>query len=965
MITPVKKQKSQRSSITQGQTSLEIHRDIAPKETPANANHLEAALALSHEILGKYPVKHNFQRETIASTSESSLSQSELSNLSKNTENRKNRNSIEDKENRRQRHSIEKRNSIGKTSYPVMKPPMLPPLPSGPPKPKPAQPVSYLVTAVKELLNAKAVMVKPKFRFDISKEAAEFNYNILKEYKFDLDKLLKHGNGNSATTYGSEFKSVQDLEPLLGNHPRWNKLANILQQGSNWTLEPIDEIVRQKDLEGALLRGNHKSAKKNEEFLARALTKEIEKGWELILPIEKAMKIPKLILSPLGVAEHLGIKSDGTFAPKSRVTHDLSFPGTISQTSINSRAVEDAMEPCMFGHTLLRVVHRIIHLREMHPTKIIWIRKEDLKSAYRRIHVNANIAFQSAVQLHLEKNNYLLLSLRLPFGGAPCPSEFSLLSDVITDTINDLMNDSTWNPTALRSEYIHKIPESIRLHPQVPFAVAMGTSVPNKEGDKCSADVFIDDIISVGVHKNDNLQRLMAGPCTVMHAMAHAALGPTNLPHQDLIAEDKNDAEGAPEEVKVVLGWEIDTRRLVIQLPAHKFHAWMSQLTSLIDRKSANSKDLQTMLGRLENVALIIPMFGHFLNNIRATEIKATLTGKNQRINKRTKEDLILAKAFLIKATTGINMNLMTFRRPNHVYINDASEHGLGGFSTSGRGWSWVIPEKLRGRAHINLLEFLAQLVSIWIDIRENRVKKLDCLLGMGDNTASMGWMRRANFREQQEGDLEWYAKQKVARRLAALVLESDTVLYRQWFKGVDNDVADSLSRDAYFLSYTDHTKFLLHTLPTQVPMSFKVQAIPKEIASFITSTLQLLPVKQLRLKPQKPSEVALGNVGLLSSYRLVRPHSIWTVFPSSRKTSSCQHSRSQSGKQLSLQEIVQNWWREQSEPPCHMWHRPSGQTIGRTPDWTLMEKSASSCTSNCEDIGTKTVLNKSKKPCL
>ena len=102
----------------------------------------------------------------------------------------------------------------------------------------------------------------------------------------------------------------------------------------------------------------------------------------------------------------------------------------------------------------------------------------------------------------------------------------------------------------------------------------------------------------------------------------------------------------------------------------------------------------------------------------------------------------------------------------------------MGGFTTHGRGWSYVIPAKLRGRAHINLLEFLAQLISIWVDISENRVQDQDCLLGMGDNTAAMGWMRRANFREKEEGDMEWLAKQRVARKLASIVLQSNTVLY-------------------------------------------------------------------------------------------------------------------------------------------------------------------------------------------
>ena len=261
--------------------------------------------------------------------------------------------------------------------------------------------------------------------------------------------------------------------------------------------------------------------------------------------------------------------------------------------------------------------------------------------------------------------------------------------------------------------------------------------------------------------------------------MAHKNSTKNFIPRQDIIAEDKNDVEGAPAEEKIVLGWNLNTRSLLIKLPPHKFKAWSSQLLSFLHRKSTNSKDIQSLLGRLENVATIIPMFGHFLNNIRQTEIRATASGRNQMINRRTHEDLKLAQLFLNKAHAGVSMNLLTYRKPTRIYINDASEHGLGGFSTLGRAWTWIIPNKLRGRARINLLEFLAQVMSIWIDIWEGAVQDHDCLLGMGDNTASMGWLRRANFREVDEINLEWFAKQTVARKLASLILKSNTVLYR------------------------------------------------------------------------------------------------------------------------------------------------------------------------------------------
>ena len=141
-----------------------------------------------------------------------------------------------------------------------------------------------------------------------------------------------------------------------------------------------------------------------------------------------------------------------------------------------------------------------------------------------------------------------------------------------------------------------------------------------------------------------------------MHAISHKADPNFNsIPCQNLIAEDKNEAEGAAEEVKIILGWTINSRLLIASLPEHKYKAWSSQVQPFLSRSTSNAKDLRSILGRLENVAIIIPMLGHFLNNIRHLEILASISNKNQRINNRSKEDFKLAQKFLDLAFKGVS----------------------------------------------------------------------------------------------------------------------------------------------------------------------------------------------------------------------------------------------------------------------------------------------------------------------
>ena len=261
-------------------------------------------------------------------------------------------------------------------------------------------------------------------------------------------------------------------------------------------------------------------------------------------------------------------------------------------------------------------------------------------------------------------------------------------------------------------------------------------------------------------------------------------------------------------------------------------------------------------------------MGAHFLNNIRALEIRASASKHTVKINGSARADFVLWKKIIQIASEGISMNLLTFRSPHHVIIGDACcEHGLGAFNTTGSGWRWIIPPDLRCRAHINLLEFLMQVLQVWVDILEGRTRPGDCIiLAMGDNMSAMGWMKRSNFREHDESSCDWFLKQQVARKLADLILTSKTVLYTQWFKGESNIGTDSLSHDCLYLSNTSHENLLKIHAKSQVPGTLSVRPLSKEIVLFAISILRQLPVKRQRFVKPKPSELLLGVAGTLSS---------------------------------------------------------------------------------------------------
>ena len=260
---------------------------------------------------------------------------------------------------------------------------------------------------------------------------------------------------------------------------------------------------------------------------------------------------------------------------------------------------------------------------------------------------------------------------------------------------------------------IHEIPKPIPLPDNIPFAEAkdMSVNIPLEEGGK--TDVYVDDFITIGPDIDDTLDRITRTPITVIHAIADNSASSKTVPRDDIVAIDKMKAEGAAEERKICLGWMIDTKKLLVSLPDHKTIGWISQIDAILHNKTVSEKDLASILGRLENVAQVLTTLGHFLSNIRHIQIIAAQSQHNVKLNMRTRKYLELAKTFIGKANQGISMNLLTFRKPDIVYICDAAEYGLGGFASHGRAWTYIIPQNLRNRAHINVLEYLAQILAI------------------------------------------------------------------------------------------------------------------------------------------------------------------------------------------------------------------------------------------------------------
>ena len=121
--------------------------------------------------------------------------------------------------------------------------------------------------------------------------------------------------------------------------------------------------------------------------------------------------------------------------------------------------------------------------------------------------------------------------------------------------------------------------------------------------------------------------------------------------------------------IKICIGWLLNTRYLLVILPEHKYIAWTSQVQKLMDRHSKTNEKLEPFLGQLEQIAIIIKMFGHSLYTIQSLQIKASKTDHNILITSNAQVDLTLAKRFLINIKICVSMNSIVFWLPEYIYM--------------------------------------------------------------------------------------------------------------------------------------------------------------------------------------------------------------------------------------------------------------------------------------------------------
>ncbi len=129
-------------------------------------------------------------------------------------------------------------------------------------------------------------------------------------------------------------------------------------------------------------------------------------------------------------------------------------------------------------------------------------------------------------------------------------------------------------------------------------------------------DIYINDLIGLGLDlpKCYNKKHSEAAPLHAIDACLQRVTNDKPIPRHNMAALHKLSTEGRLEEMKMILGWMWDFRLLTISLPINKYTVWSASISRMINDKETTSGNLNTTIGRLTHVSMIIPFVHHFLS---------------------------------------------------------------------------------------------------------------------------------------------------------------------------------------------------------------------------------------------------------------------------------------------------------------------------------------------------------------
>ena len=101
-----------------------------------------------------------------------------------------------------------------------------------------------------------------EFRFRLDQDSAAKNSCILNKCGQDLERAI-WAQAKFHQGCVSEFRPTGTLAYVISKYPHWSRMKHMLENGSTWHLEELEECSRWMDLDKAVVFGKHTAAERH------------------------------------------------------------------------------------------------------------------------------------------------------------------------------------------------------------------------------------------------------------------------------------------------------------------------------------------------------------------------------------------------------------------------------------------------------------------------------------------------------------------------------------------------------------------------------------------------------------------------------------------------------------------------------------------------------------------------------
>ena len=629
----------------------------------------------------------------------------------------------------------------------------------------------------------------------------------------------------------ASVRGKADIHPDVGSLP--HEAAPLLDQmRRHGAPVKIDgPPLTPKQLAAAIAYGSHNSCDKNPSFLRQEMRDFVEKGFWLVLPLEEALTLEGLRLSPAGLIPQRDRRD--------RIVIDYTWSGVNDATR---RLAPDSMQ---FGHALQRILQRMYDADPRHGP--IYMMKVDIADGFYRVGLTPADVPALGVCLPPGPDGKTLVAfpLVLPMGWVESPPHFCAVTETVADLANTALD--AHSPHLRQPHRLDQVSESPAPDLDCPASGHLDINhnrVVESKGALAYIDIFVDDFLGV---TQGNKARREEVKRALLHALDDVLrpLSPTDLPtRQDpasLKKMKKGDSTWATQ--KILLGWVIDSVRGTIHLPQHRVQRLTEMLKEVEGQRRVSRKRWRKLLGELRSMMLAIPGAEGMFSHIQAALVVA---GNANRIKvDRSTRDELSDWAWLADDISNRPTSIAeVVRHPPSIWqATDAAKAGMGGV---------VFDLTKRADPIVWRHPFSVEIQSRWVsDVNPrgditNSDAELCGLIGGHDVCAQNYDVRHRNITTccDNTPSVSWSLKGSVSRDSPVAYLLRLLALHRRFYRfvstvthiaGDKNLMADDASR-LWQLSDTELLAHFNSTYPQD--RSWRLVALRPQMHSALISSL-------------------------------------------------------------------------------------------------------------------------------